>query len=154
MDGLHGSTIEVRRRKPADDLLLNGNAADGVDDFEAELVDQTIVLAQHLSLEETKALERIGAPAEVHTGFVELQLDTPSHETVERDVDRDSKIQCQIRLDRKTVELPHPLPIDPSSGVAGKRCVSVSIRQHNHAGFERRDDLVEEPISEVRGVQQ
>src|SRR4029453_12986823 len=140
--------------KPADHLLLNRNAADGVHDLEAELVDETIVLAQHFPLKESKTLERISAPAEVHPSFVELQLDTASHETVERDVDRDSKVERQIRLDGKTVELTHPLPVDAASRVAGEGHVGVAIRQHNHASFERRDDLVEQAVSEVRGVQQ
>ena len=127
MGDLHGSAIEVRRRSAAGrSLLLNRNAADGVDDFEAELVDEAIMLVQHLPLKESKALERIGAPAEVHARLVELELDAAGHEAVERDVDRDPEVERQIRLDREAVELAHPLAVDAARRVAGERRVARS----------------------------
>ena len=125
-----------------------------VDDLHAELVDEVIVLVQHLALKHPKALDRVRAPAEVHPGLVELELDAPRHQSIDRDVDRHAEVEGEVGPHREAVELAHPLPIDAARGVARERRVGVAIRQHDHAGLERRDDLVEQPVSEVRGVQQ
>src|SRR3954468_8277 len=76
----------------ADHPLLFGNAADRVDDAQSEFVDDAVVLVEHLALNQPAALGGIAAPAEVHTGLVELQLHAARHEAIERHVDGHAKI--------------------------------------------------------------
>ena len=47
-----------------------------------------------------------------------------------------------------------PLQIDAAGGVACKSRVRIPVREDEHAGLERWDDAIEQPISEVGGVQQ
>src|SRR5688572_22007161 len=63
----------------AEDPLLFGNAAAGVDDAEAELVDQMVVFLEHARLEQAEALVEIRAEPHVHAGLVELQRDAARH---------------------------------------------------------------------------
>src|SRR5579864_1681341 len=56
--------------------LLLGDAAGGLDHLEPVLVHEPIVLPQDLSLEHPKAVDRVCAPAEIHTCLVEFELDT------------------------------------------------------------------------------
>ena len=76
---------------------------DGVDDLQAEFVDQPIVLLEHVALEHAEALGRVGAPAHVHARLVELQLHAPRHQAIERHVDRHAEVQRQIGADREAV---------------------------------------------------
>src|SRR5258707_212465 len=66
--------IEQARYQVAHLALLRVDAAGAVDDPEAVLAGQPVVLLQHPSLEQPEALDRVGGQAEVHAGFVELDL--------------------------------------------------------------------------------
>src|SRR5260221_9324573 len=79
--------LEMRRRQVPDGPLLLHDAAFRVDDLEPVLLHDPIVLVEDLALEQPEALRRVDAPPEVHAGFVELELDAPRHEPVERDFD-------------------------------------------------------------------
>src|SRR5580693_4329657 len=108
---LHVVTVDVRQHQLPDQLLLCGDAADGIDDLEAVLVHDSIVLVEDLALKEPEALGGIRAPAQVHPGPVTLELHPPCHQPVQRDVDWYPEIQREIRLDAKAVQLADPLPI-------------------------------------------
>src|SRR5438034_10433429 len=87
-DGLVISGLQLRRVDVLDDErshnpLLIGDAANGVDHFEAIFIHKAIVFPQDLSLEEPETVGRIGAPAQVHTSLVKLELHTPCHQPIE-----------------------------------------------------------------------
>ena len=126
----------------------------GVDDAEAELVHQAIVLVEDLPLEDAEALNSIGAPSHVEPRFIELQLDPSGEQAIDGHLDGHPEVDGQIGLDRKAVQLADPASIDAAGRIAGKRGVGVAVGEHDHAGLERRNDVVEEPIGEVGGVQQ
>src|SRR6267154_2655093 len=79
----HVSGFHMPRDQVANQPLLLGDAPDGVDDVEAELVHDSIVLIENFALKQPEALHRVRAPAEIHAGFIELQLDPPRHQTIE-----------------------------------------------------------------------
>src|SRR5687768_5984315 len=115
---LHVVQRQARRDQTAYVALLLGDAADGGDDLEAELVDEAIIFLEHLALEQPEAFDRIGAPAEIHPRFVELELDAARHQPIERNVDRHAEVEREIGADREAVELADPLPIDAARRVA------------------------------------
>ena len=134
--------------------LLFGDACARIDDVQIELIHDSIILVEYFALKQTEAFGRVRAPAQVHARFVELELHAARHEPVERDLDGHSEIERQIRPDGEAVQLAHPLPIDPPRRVPRKGRVGVAVREHDHAGLERRNDLIEQPVGEVGGVQQ
>ena len=113
-----------------------------------------VVLLEHLALEHPEALDGVRAPAHVHARLVELQLDAPGEQAIGRDLDRHAEIHGEVRPDGKAVELADPAPVDAARGVARERRVGVAVGEHDHAGLERRDDVVEQPVGEVGRVQQ
>ena len=76
------------------------------------------------------------------------------HEALDRHVDRDTEVERQVGPHREAVKLAHPLPVDAACRVAGKGGVGVAVGQHDHARLQRRDDLIQQAIGEVRGVEQ
>src|ERR1700736_1819479 len=88
IDHLHAAYLDVLGDYLADDSLLLGDAALRVDDVEAELVHQSIILVQHFALEQPEAFDRIRAPAQIQARLVELELDAARHQPVERHLDR------------------------------------------------------------------
>ena len=125
-----------------------------VDDAQPELVDEPIVLVEHLALEHPEALDGVRAPAHVHARLVELQLDAARQQAIGRHLDRHAEVDRQVRLDGEAVELPHPAAIDAARRVARERGVGVAIGQHDHPGLERRNDVVEQAVGEIGRVQQ
>src|SRR5437660_599016 len=89
---LHLGRMHEPRNQRTHEPLLLGDAADGIDDFQPELVDDPIILVQHLALKQAKTLDGIAAPAQVYPRLVELEFDAPGHEAVERHLDRHAEI--------------------------------------------------------------
>src|SRR5437879_2461539 len=85
--------FDVRRHDRAHQALLFGDTAYRIDDLQAVLLDDAIVFGEHLALKQTEAFSRLRAPAEIHAGFVKLQLNAARHQAIERDVNRDAEIQ-------------------------------------------------------------
>src|ERR1051325_7977531 len=97
IEHLHARNVEVRGDQLSNEPLLIGNAPGRIDDFEPKLFNKTIVLRQDPALEQPKAFDGVRTPPHVHSRLVKLELHTPSYESVERNVNRDTKIQRQIR---------------------------------------------------------
>jgi len=76
------------------------------------------------------------------------------HETVDRELDRNPEVEREVGADGEVVQVANPLAIDAPRHVAGERGKGIPVGKHDHSGFERRNDLVEQPIGEVGGVQQ
>src|SRR6476661_5714649 len=90
-EGLIVSHLHVRGRdlpgnQGAHQALLLGDASGGADYFQAILVHDPIILVKDLPLKQPEALDGIVTPAQIHPRFIELELDAPRHQTVERDV--------------------------------------------------------------------
>src|SRR5438046_4591923 len=140
-EGLIIARLRVRRcdlprnQRPNETLLL-GDAARGADHFQAIFVDDAIILVQYLALEQAEALDRIVAPAEIHTCLIEFELYPPRHQPVERHVDRHTKIEDEVWLHRKAVQLADPLAIDAARRIARERRVRVAVGEHDHARLE------------------
>ena len=147
-------SLQFARHQLPHAALLIGDAAGRVDDLQAELVDEVVVLLEHLALEQAEALVHVGAPAHVHAGLVELQLHPPREQPVERDLDRHPEVERDVGLHREAVQVAHPLPVHAARDVPRERRVGVPVGQHDHPGLERRDDLVEQAVGEVGRVQQ
>src|ERR1700733_8816450 len=77
----------------ADDLLLLADALGGVDFGEAVFVGDSAVLVEDAALEEPEAADEIGSEAEVHAGFVILELRAAGNEAGEADIDGEVKIK-------------------------------------------------------------
>src|SRR2546422_10350885 len=109
-EGLVIARLHVRRRnlprnqRPNEALLL-GDAARGADYFQAVFIDDAIILVEHLALEQPEAFNRIVAPAEIHAGLVEFELHAPSHQTVQRNVDRQTEVENEDGLHGEAVQL-------------------------------------------------
>src|SRR5262245_48038590 len=80
----------------ADEALLLGDAADRIDDFHAVLADDAIVFGENLPLEETKTIDRIRAPAQIHARLIKLQLDPPGQQALQRYLDGDAEVERKI----------------------------------------------------------
>ena len=104
--------LELLRHQLADEPLLIGDAARRVDHPQAEFLDHLIVLRRAPPLEQPEALVHVRAPAQVHARLVELQLDAPRQQPLERDVDRHAEVEGQVRPHREAVQLADPLAID------------------------------------------
>src|SRR5688572_29223586 len=87
---------KVRGDEMSNETLLLHDAAGGVNHFETEFLDQTIILVQDLPLEQPEAFGGIRAPAEVHAGLVELELDPSRHQAIEGGIDGHTKIQRKV----------------------------------------------------------
>src|SRR3954462_15612817 len=77
-----GWPVQLPRNQISDVLLLIGDRHGRVDDAEAELIDEAIVFLEDLALKNSEAVDEVLAPAHVHAGLVELQLDAPRHQTI------------------------------------------------------------------------
>ena len=142
------------RNELAIEALLFGDAAGRVNHAQVEFVHQAVVLVEHLALEHAKAFDEIVAPPHVHAGFVEFQLHAAGEQAVDRHVHRHPKVHREIRPDREAVQLANPLAVDTAGGIARERRVGIAVGEHDHAGLERRNDVVEQPVGEVGRVQQ
>src|SRR5438552_18041047 len=112
IDALHAVRRKVRPDQRAHVALLGGDAAGSVDDLQTELVDDAVLLVEHVPLKDSKALCRVGAPPHVHAGLVELQLHAARRQSIERHIDWYPEIQGEIRANGKAIQLADPLPID------------------------------------------
>src|SRR5437870_5376017 len=115
-DGLVIGYLQLRRIDVFGDErshhpLLIGDAANGVNHFETILIHKPIVFPQHLSLEEPETVSRIGAPAQIHARLVKLELHTPCHQAIERNVNRNTEIEGEVGSHGKTIKLANPLPV-------------------------------------------
>lgn len=138
----------------ANEALLLGDASARVHDVQAVLFDDTVVLFEHLRLKDAEALGWMRTPAHVHAGLVELQFDAASEQAIQGHVNRHAEVEREIGPDGKSVQLSDPGGIDTARGVTRKGGERVPIGQHDHARFERRNNFVEEPVSEICRVQQ
>ena len=106
------------------------------------------------ALEQAEALDRVGAPAQVHAGLVVLELGAPRQDAVERDLERHAEVERQVGAHREAVERAHPVGIHAAHHVARERGVDVAVGEHDHARLERRHDLALDAVREVGGVEQ
>src|SRR3954469_22816182 len=110
--------LQMLRDELSKRSLLFCDAPDRVDNAQAELLDEPVVLVEHLTLKDAETFKGIRTPPHVQPGFVKLQLYTACHQPIGRHLDRHTKIHRQIRFDREAVEFAHPAAIDATGGVA------------------------------------
>src|SRR3954462_9118093 len=103
--------LQMLRDELAKRSLLFGDAPYRIDDAQAELLDQPVVLVKDFALKDPETFNRIRTPPHIQSGFVELQLHTPRYQPIGRDLDRHPKIHGEIRFYRETVQLAHPAAI-------------------------------------------
>src|SRR6266566_9526869 len=79
---LHVHRLDVPGNQGTDASLLSDDTAGAVYQLEAEFLHNPIILVQDLPLEQAEALDRIGAPAQIHPRLVKLELHAARQEPV------------------------------------------------------------------------
>src|SRR5262245_42936309 len=136
-------------------ILLFGNVLRRIHRNEAELINDLVILGQDARLKDAETLRDVLAQVHVHSCFVVLELPACSSEqTRDRDFDRHFEIEGHIRLNRKTIQLADPFRRDAEDYVAGEGSVHIPVGEHEHAGFERRKNVMIEPARKIGRMQQ
>src|ERR1041385_8177777 len=133
--------------------LLAFNRAARVNDCQPKLRDHAIVFFENPALKDLETLFGIVGPAEVHTGFVVLQIRSAGNDAIDRNVEWRSEKESHRRFDGKRVDISDPRAIAAAHHVARERGVDVAIGEHDCAGFERRNDVALGAIGKVGSVQ-
>src|ERR1051325_11803757 len=101
--------------------LLAFNRAARVNDCQPKLRDHAIVFFENPALKDLETLFGIVGPAEVHTGFVVLQIRSAGNDAIDRNVEWRSEKESHRRFDGKRVEVYEQRGIGGARHVAGDR---------------------------------
>src|SRR5579884_3117086 len=92
------------------------------------------------------------AQTKIHACFVIFQFGASCEYATKRNLQRNTVIEGQRRLDCKLVEFAHPLMIYTSRSIACKGGVNIAICQNDSSGFERRYDVMFRAVGKVGGM--
>src|SRR6266496_45346 len=115
--------------------LLLLNRAGCIDNSQTKLIDHAIVFLENLALKESEAFLRIVGPAHIHSRFVVFQIWPSGNNPVNRYVEWRPEKEGNGRLNRESVNSPHPITIATSRDISRKCRVDVTICENDGACF-------------------
>src|SRR5579883_1689170 len=127
--------MQMRAHELAHAALLLLNRQGRIHHRQSPFVDHRLVLVHDTLLKELEALMRIMAEPEVHARFIILEFAATGENAAQRNIQRDAEVEGHRWFDRKLIELAHPLAINATSSVTGKRCIDVAVRQDDSSGL-------------------
>src|SRR2546427_4589342 len=133
----------------SDFVLLLLNAFGGINYLQPELFHDPVIFLQNPALKETKTFHHILTQFQVHSCFVVFQLHSDAEKTLQGNLNWNLKIERPTRLDSKLIKHPYPKGMHTPNRISPEGCVGIAIGNDNHAGFQRWNDLVIEPISKI-----
>src|SRR5690242_18831449 len=88
--------------------LLVGNLASSLNRAETEFSGQLVINVEHTALEQPEAFDRFVRKPDVHTRLVVFEFGPARKQTLQRNLDRNPKVERQVRPRRKAIDLAHP----------------------------------------------
>src|SRR5690349_10299525 len=121
--------------------LLSFDRSACVDHRQPKLRHHAIVLFEYPALKDLEALFRIVGPAEVHARLVIFQIGPGGYDAIDCDVEWRAEEESDGWFHCERIDVAHPVAIATASDVACEGRVDVTIREHDRAGFQGRNDV-------------
>ena len=146
--------FQVRRDDLAQLRLLRNERVGRVDPADVELLAERLILIHDPALEDAERFEDVLAQPHVEAGLVVLDRLPRRRDPRDRFLQGHVEIERQRRRHRERVQIAHPAAVDAARRIPGEGGVDVAVGQDDHAGLQRRQDLLVGPRGEVGGVDQ
>src|ERR1044072_418684 len=141
--------LEVLADQQAHLALLPFDRTRRVYHSQPEFRNHSIVLFQDLSLEDSETFLWFIGPTEVHSCFVVFQVWSTRNDTVHGHVEWRSEEKSDRGFYCERVDFSNPCAIAATCDVAREGSVDITIREHDRAGLEWRNDVALGAIGKV-----